>query len=98
MRESKVGDDHKGKGYGKALYLAAIKFADDKGASLSSDKGISADADHVWQSLQKMGLNVVKHPNVKPMAGGKLHAHQDKEFNGVSVSLPTDEPVWTYAG
>lgn len=95
VREANVDPAHRGLGHGKAMYLAAINFAKENNANLTSDKGISVDADNVWHSLRKMGANVSRHPNVKFVAD-KLRTHRNIDAGENSVSIPSDEPVWKY--
>lgn len=54
------GKFSRGKGHGKQLYLAALKYAKNNGLKFFSDNQVSLDAEKVYKSLEKMGYEFKK--------------------------------------
>lgn len=55
-------ENPRGKGYGKALYKAAIEYAESKGLKFVSDQKVSPEAMRVYESLEKLGYRFKKNP------------------------------------
>jgi len=51
-----VNENKKGEGFGKALYVGAIRKAFIEGKKIYSDLYRTEEADRIWQSLEKEGL------------------------------------------
>lgn len=97
IRESRVDEDARGAGHGKALYRAAFAQASKKNMSLTSDLAVSDSADRVWQSLQKEGYPVTRNPGAK-FENGKWYAHKSLDIAGIDLTIPSGEPMWTFSG
>lgn len=75
---SGVQDRFQGHGYGKLLYLEAIKQASAKGYKMTSDFGVSDSAVQVWQSLSRGGIKVIANKDVYRNADGLLSSSNDR--------------------
>ena len=82
---SKVSKDARGKGEGVELYVNAIKEAKERGLKrFVSDETVDAPAIRVYESLEKRGFPVVKHPDyklVKDPKGDFAHAGDNSPYS-----------------
>jgi GNAT superfamily N-acetyltransferase len=75
---SDVVDHFQGRGYGKLLYLEAIRQASAKGCKMTSDYGISDSAVRVWRALSRGGIKVVANKAVYRNEDGLLSSSNDR--------------------
>lgn len=96
-RVVRVTVDPIGQGYGKKLYIAAIKLATQKGAMLTSaSNSTSESATHIWKSLykdpkyQKTSLNPNDWPE-SPMNNRLMKKYSNLRFKDPNTYPPKND-------
>jgi GNAT superfamily N-acetyltransferase len=67
-----VDDAFKGQGYGKALYIYAVRKLMSEGVTLYTDLMRTDDAERVWKSLEKMGITSQNNKVITPYPADKF--------------------------
>ena len=95
IERNKIHSEHKGKGYGKKLYKAIIKYAQEKGLKVISDDTLSEDAMRVYRSLQKEGYVFKENKDLtsNTFAGGNKEKYISKQGGAIFelISAPKVE-------
>lgn len=65
-----------GKGIATAAYKQLIRWADEKGYTLSSDVVVTKDAQRIWKRLEDEGYNIVYNDKAELWADGRLVGEQ----------------------
>lgn len=81
VKLSTLGEESRGKGVGVAMYEELIKYANENGLKVSSDKEVSAAAVRIYDALERRGYTVERNPEVTvDPADGKLYSEKGPVF------------------